>query len=386
MNNNYSEEKEFKYLFENIAYGIVYHSADGQIIRANKAAEKILGLSVDQMMGRTSMDPRWKSIKEDGRDFPGNEHPVAICLQTGEDVENVIMGVFHPKSNQHRWILIDAKARFIDSSEKIDGAFVTFRDITDLYISEEKIKKQEEFILSQSRNAAMGEMISMIAHQWRQPLGTISSISINLKMQSELANFDLEQKEEAKKYEAYINKGLDDIDELVQNLTVTIDDFRDFYKPNKESANIEIMKVVNKSLNIIKSSIISDNVNIIEEYNCKSKMYMYENEMMQVILNILKNAQDNFREKQIENPFIKIKTYEENDKLRLEICDNGGGIPEDIIEKIFDPYFSTKDEKNGTGLGLYMSKTIVEEHHNGKLSAKNIDDGVCFSIELGDIK
>ncbi|MEA2099581.1 MAG: HAMP domain-containing sensor histidine kinase [Campylobacterota bacterium] len=102
--------------------------------------------------------------------------------------------------------------------------------------------------------------------------------------------------------------------------------------------------------------------------------------MMQVILNILKNAQDNFKEKRIKNPQIRIIT----DRDRISIYDNGGGIPIDIKEKIFDPYFSTKDEKNGTGLGLYMSKIIVEEHHNGDIYAENIDGGVCFIIELNN--
>ena len=103
--------------------------------------------------------------------------------------------------------------------------------------------------------------------------------------------------------------------------------------------------------------------------------------MIQVVLNILKNAEDNFLEKDIKEPYIKIST---NDKV-LSICDNGGGIPDDNMNKIFDPYFSTKDEKNGTGLGLYMSKTIIEEHHNAKLEVENTDDGVCFTIKFGRI-
>ena len=102
---------------------------------------------------------------------------------------------------------------------------------------------------------------------------------------------------------------------------------------------------------------------------------------MHVILNILRNALDSFKQKQIKNQKITIKT----ENRTISICNNGKGIPEDIIDKIFEPYFSTKNEKNGTGLGLYMSKTIIEEHHNGKLSVKNIDDVVCFTIKFGII-
>ena len=262
----------------------------------------------------------------------------------------------------------------IDMDNNIIGYISVRQDITNSH----KLKEQEEHLISQMRHAAMGEMIGMIAHQWRQPLAAISSTSIDMKMQSEFENFDLQLKEEAQKYEAYINNGLDEINELVQNLTTTIDDFRNFFKPNKELITVKLENVITKSLKIIKASILGDNIELIEEHKSKEEVELYDNEMMQVILNILKNAQDNFKEKSIKNPYIKIAVVDRT----ISICDNGGGIPEHIIYNIFEPYFSTKDEKNGTGLGLYMSKTIVEDHHNGKLSAENRDDGVCFTIEL----
>ena len=245
----------------------------------------------------------------------------------------------------------------------------------------EKNKKQQQTMFDQSRMAQMGEMISMIAHQWRQPLGTIAVTSIDLRMQSELQCFDLAQEKEAKEYEAYVNNSLEEIDAYVQNLTTTIDDFRNFYKPNKESVAVTLEHVILKSLDIIKATLLANNIEIAEEYNSIEEIELYNNEVMQVILNILKNAQDNFSEKETENPKITITT-----KNRIiSICDNGGGLPKSILEKIFDPYFSTKDEKNGTGLGLYMSKIIIEEHHNGSLRAENKDNGICFLIELGII-
>ena len=129
-----------------------------------------------------------------------------------------------------------------------------------------------------------------------------------------------------------------------------------------------------------------DNIELIEDYNSDKIIEIFDSELMQVFLNILKNAQDNFKEKtNVKNYKIKIKTTDTKKGILIEITDNGGGIPDYILVKIFDPYFSTKDEKEGTGLGLYMSKTIVEEHHRGKFYAKNINDGVCFFIELNDI-
>jgi len=245
----------------------------------------------------------------------------------------------------------------------------------------EKSRKKDQKMIAQARLAQMGEMIGMIAHQWRQPLSTISATSMNLQLKSQLNYFNIEEKEEAIKYEEYINKGLNVIDNLVQNLSITIDNFRYFYTPNKKTAIVKLEDVIEKSLNIINSSLEHDNIKTIEQFNSKEEIKLYDNEMMQVILNILKNAQDNFQENQTKNPYIKITTEDNT----ISICDNGGGIPEDIIKKIFDPYFSTKDKKNGTGLGLYMSKTIVEEHHSGMLSVENIKDGACFTIELGII-
>ena len=109
---------------------------------------------------------------------------------------------------------------------------------------------------------------------------------------------------------------------------------------------------------------------------------MHENEFMQVLINIVKNANDNFILKSTQNASITISTWDTQVSSIMSICDNGGGIDPLILAKIFDPYFSTKSEKNGTGLGLYMSKIIIQEHHQGKLSAQNTSDGVCFTIEL----
>ena len=255
----------------------------------------------------------------------------------------------------------------------------TIQDIT------EEIQRNH-ILIQQSRMAQMGEMIAMIAHQWRQPLGAIASTSIDLNMQMELETFDLKQEKGIEECQTYFRDGLKDIDSFVQNLTTTIDDFRNFYKPNKSSDLVSLCEPLEKALNIINGSLISDGIEVTESHNnCKqnnSSVKIYISEMVQVILNILKNAQDNFKEKKIKDPKIVITCKYIDSKVTLEICDNGGGIPEDVIPNIFDPYFSTKDEKNGTGLGLYMSKTIVDEHHNGNLLVNNRDNGVCFTIEL----
>ena len=246
-----------------------------------------------------------------------------------------------------------------------------------------RIKQEQEFI-NKSRLVQMGEMISMIAHQWRQPLSAIAASSMNLQTKIQLNNFDTSTLIGKKELDAYFIKNLQKIDGFVRNLTETIDDFRNFYKPNKQTELCSLSEITQNSLAIIKASFIANNIKIIEDYISENKYRLYKNEIMQVLLNLLKNAEDNFIEKQTKNPSITIIVRENT----IQVCDNGGGIQDTVLEKIFDPYFSTKTEKNGTGLGLYMSKIIVEEHHNGRLLAKNYygdnDEvlGVCLSIHL----
>ncbi|WP_207561410.1 PAS domain-containing sensor histidine kinase [Sulfurimonas aquatica] len=234
----------------------------------------------------------------------------------------------------------------------------------------EKNRKKDQHILNQSRLAQMGEMISMIAHQWRQPLSSIAAISATLSLDITMDKYR----------EDFFQQRLNDIGELSKHLSSTIDDFRDFYKPNKKQALVTLDNVIQKALNIIGNSLENDNIRITSDYSSDIEISLFDNEIKQVLLNILKNSQDNFKEKNIEKARINISTK----KNYISISDNGGGIADNILEKIFDPYFSTKCEKDGTGLGLYMSKMIIEEHHNAILNVFNQDNGVCFTIEFFD--
>ncbi len=232
----------------------------------------------------------------------------------------------------------------------------------------EKNRQKENHIIQQSRLAQMGEMISMIAHQWRQPLSAISSTSSAINIKAQLTHLDNDTAIELS------NK----ISQYAQHLSSTIDDFREFFKSNKEKRDTTYDELIQSVLNIIEVSVKNKNINLIKNLNCKDTFNTYPNEIKQVILNLIKNAEDILLEKNIKNPTIKIETS----CGILTISDNGGGISEDIKEKIFDPYFSTKTKKDGTGLGLYMSKTIIEEHCGGRLSVSNDKDGAVFSIIL----
>lgn len=242
----------------------------------------------------------------------------------------------------------------------------------------EKNREKDKIMLEQSKLAQMGELLSMIAHQWRQPLSTISAVSSSLQVKLDLGSFDVKDQTAMDKTKKEFANKLHDIGFYVENLSRTIEDFRNFHKPNKELVKSTFEEIVKKSVHIINASLQSENIELIEEYSNQTPIEVFDRELMQVILNILKNAQDHFREKGVENK----KIYIHASGNELKISNNGGGIPEHIIDKIFEPYFSTKNEKNGTGLGLYMSKTIVEKHHKGQLSVMNENDGASFIIRL----
>lgn len=241
---------------------------------------------------------------------------------------------------------------------------------------------EQDYLFQKSRMAQMGEMISMIAHQWRQPLAAISVIAARTKLSLELEKYNLDNAEERTEFNKDILYDLDQINTYVQGLSSTINDFRDFYKPEKHATNSLLDEPIKKALSILRDMFIADKIEVIENYEAKDILSMYEREMMQVIINILTNSLDKFREKQTSEPMILISTSTNNKKTMLKICDNAGGVSKEVLPNIFDPYFSTKGEKNGTGLGLYMSKIIVETHHNGEIRAENKEKGVCFIIEI----
>jgi len=235
------------------------------------------------------------------------------------------------------------------------------------------LRKKDKILQQQSKLAQMGEMISMIAHQWRQPLSTLSNIIANLQIKFALNN---------QEFLELSDKKLHEMSELIQSMSMTINDFRAFYKPHKESHILPLSHPITKALNILQNTLERKNIHLECNFDFNEEVEFYPNEIMQVILNIIKNAEDNFEEKSIQAPYIKIITSKENNQYTISICDNGGGIEKKILEHIFEPYFSTKSDQNGTGLGLYMSKMIIEEHHKGKLEAFNHKDGVCFKLVL----
>ena len=244
----------------------------------------------------------------------------------------------------------------------------------------EALREKDEMLLQKQRMAAMGEMLSLIAHQWRQPLGAINSAIMGINIKIESGKFDLNDPIEQKKFLDYLRRKHNSIIDSVQYLSTTTDDFRNFFNPNKNKELTPLVTPVENALKVIEYSLKKKGIEIIKELQVNPEVTMYPNEVMQVILNLMKNSEYNFLEKQIQNPMISIETFEQKHNSVIRICDNGGGIPKEIAKKVFEPYFSTKEEKHGAGLGLYMSKVMIEEHHDALLHMINQDNGVCFEI------
>lgn|GEM_PF-6915981 len=274
-------------------------------------------------------------------------------------------------SKEIRYVEINYK-RFKDENGQIAGVKGTTQDITERERLIQEIKKKDELLLIQSRQAAMGEMISMIAHQWRQPLSVISMGANNILADIELDSVSIDE----------LKRISNLFIEQTGHLSKTIDDFRNFFKPHKNIDNVFIEDVLESALKFTGKSLESNLIEVRKSCSSTSPVKTYSRELLQAIIAIIQNAKEALVEKEIKNRLIDIKAYEKDDRIYIKICDNAGGIEKDIINRIFEPYFSTKDKKTGTGLGLYMAKTIVERHLKGRIWAENKGDGACFTIEL----
>jgi len=231
-------------------------------------------------------------------------------------------------------------------------------------------QKKDQLLLHQSKLAAMGEMIGAIAHQWRQPLNTLA-----IQMQFIEDDFE-EGLIDAKYLSDYSKESM----KLVNFMSKTIDDFRNFFTVDKMKSNFDIKKKTDETVNMLSAQLEGHNIKLNVEGESFS-ILGHSSEFQQVVLNIINNAKDALLEKEINEGEITINIQAKDDVGCVKISDNAGGIPKDVIERIFEPYFTTKEQGKGTGLGLYMSKMIID-NMDGKLSVQNNDLGAEFTIEL----
>ncbi len=238
-----------------------------------------------------------------------------------------------------------------------------------------RLKEKEELLFQKAKMADMGEMIGNIAHQWRQPLALNNTIISILKEKN--------QREILKSEELTIK--LNEMENSIQYMSRTIDDFMSFYHPSKRKINFLASEAVNRTLEIIRPLLNKSNIDI--RLNIISKPYIhgYMNEYAQVLISILTNAKDMLIRRKVKNAYINITLSKTTNSVILEISDNAGGIKEENIYCIFNPYFTTKHKSVGTGLGLYISKMIIEKSMNGTLSVQNSENGAKFTIKMESV-
>ena len=234
----------------------------------------------------------------------------------------------------------------------------------------EELRIMDQLMIQQSRMAAMGEMLGNIAHQWRQPLNVLGLKAQEIGLCYELGAFSKE----------LLDDNIAKIMEILLHMSQTIDDFRDFTAPDKEKTLFRVDRVIAKTVSLIKDNFTELGITIEFSTSGETQINGYPNEYGQVLLNILTNAKDAFGEQRAIDARIMVRSWTEDGRAVVTITDNAGGVREEIMDKIFDPYFTTKELGKGTGVGLFMSKTIIEKNMGGRFTVRNVDGGAEFRI------
>ena len=346
---------------------------ENQVIIWNKAIEKMTGIPASEIIG--------KSDYLYAIPFYGEKRPILIdyIFMENADFESKYPGICREGdtftaemfckalyNNKGAWLV--AKASLLhDSFGNILGAIETIRDITD----QRAAMEQERIMIHQSRMATMGEMINNIAHQWRQPLNTLSILLYNFKDAFKFNEMD----------ETWLNQNIAAGNCLIQKMSTTIDDFRNFFRPDKNIKVFSVLENIKEAVALMELSFQHNDISIHIDAPHDLTLSGFPNEYSQVLLNLLSNAKEAMLAHNTTiSGRVDIIAAEENGQGRVSIRDNGGGIPEDILERIFDPYFTTKEK--GSGIGLYMSKIIIERNMHGSLTVKNVDGGAEFRVSV----
>ncbi len=353
------EKNRFQKIIEFTPIPLMLYNENGEILMLNKIFQDNTGYTLDEIPTIDKMLEKLfvhedadsiKSIKQYYKE-PTKLPKQQQCIST--------------KSKERRVGILDAVKLDDEGNSSEILYLIAIVDITD-------IQKKDELMVAQSRQAAMGDMLSMIAHQWRQPLSVISMVANNIQ-----AHIELQGSVDSKSLQELIHT----LNGQTQYLSHTIDDFRNFFKPDKNREFIKIDIILEKLTHLIEKSLQNNAIALTLPKKSEVELCTYQNQLLQVLINILNNAKDAIKEQTTEGGHISIDVKKKKKEILLKICDNGGGIKPEILKKLGEPYVTSKS-KNGTGLGVYMSKIIVEKHLRGKLSWESDSKGSCFTIAL----
>lgn len=374
-------EHRFRTLFANMNEGVALHTfihnddneiIDYRIVSVNHAYETILGLAKESVIGKTGSEAYSSVAPPYLKEFAS-----VFVSQTGFNFET-----YFPQMEMHfnisviPWEENGFATIFSDISERIknERLLKQFNKSLEERIAQavEDMRQKDQMMIMQERRAVMGEMIHNVAHQWRQPLNVLGLYLQDLLLAYGSPEFNRE----------YLTACLDNSMKLIDHMSQTINDFMNFFRSDKETTTFCVNGVIKRTLSLIEKSFQDHRIKVSFQAGGDCYVSGYPNEYSQVLLNILINARDALVEKHPEDARIWIQSFTEGDKTVVTITDNAGGIAEDIIDRLFDPYFTTKGPDKGTGIGLYMSMTIIEKNMGGCLTVRNTGSGAEFRIEV----
>lgn len=266
--------------------------------------------------------------------------------------------------------VVERTAELYEKTIQLEEMNRTLEDRVQKSVTE--LRAKDKMLIQQSRQAAMGEMIDNIAHQWKQPLNNLGLLIQSVEL--DFADGVLTKEDMTIEFGECNN--------LITFMAQTIDDFRSFFREDKQKTDFGVAQSISRAVRLVSASLEDSRIRIIIEHGDDIQVNGYPNEYAQVLLNLLGNARDVLVDRQVINPVITVHFTHEDDQAIVTVSDNGGGIADDIIENIFDPYFTTKEMGKGTGIGLFMSKIIIEEHMGGSLTVSNRDGGAQFKIVM----
>jgi len=358
------QKEEFETIFQYAQDGIAVTDLDGKFKNVNQAFINLTGYTKEELLTKTCTELTATEYQEK------NEEAIAKACKDGhvENVEKVCL------VNKNKRISVNMSISLLPDNRNL---LLILKDITSLRLLED-----------QSKLASMGEMIGNIAHQWRQPLSIITTSASGLQLKSQMGQ-DI-TKEHISSFGELIIK-------QANYLSNTIDNFRGFLKGERNIKDIEIKEILNYTLSLVEASIKNHNIKVIPSLDESIKINGSLNELSEVFINILNNAKDVLKENVVnhEDRLIFVSALQEEDnKVIVEIKDSGGGISSDVIKRIFEPYFTTKHQSIGTGLGLAMSDKIIRERYKGVIEVFNVEysynakqyKGACFKIVLPLLK
>jgi PAS domain S-box-containing protein len=382
-------EERYRRLFETMAQGVVYHEPDGQIISANPAAERILGLSLDQLRGRAPVDPRWTGVRPDGTPMGRHQHPAMEAIRTGRRMEDAVMGISHPERPEVTWIRVTAIPFGATAANPPRGVFATFADITEQERLQRVVEEQRVRAVQVDRLHALGEMSTGIAHELNQPLTGIRTFAEGMLLGPGMGWTP--SADEMRQAFRDIVVQVDRISEIIDHMRVFSrgDDTRPAMAFTLDEAVAGAMKLVGTQLRV-------HGIVVREELRpglptCRGWPHAIE----QVVLNLLSNARDALDERRAARrrqagplpawtPTLTIRTRaaDEPGAVCLEVEDAGGGMPAEVAERAFEPFFTTKEPGRGTGIGLAIVRAIAERHRGTVSRDNRPGDGACFRMTL----